>query len=174
MFFIETERLYLRQWSDDDLPIWIEMNADPEVMKFFPNILSKEESLNLADRITSKIDERGWGLWAAEIKSSAEFIGFVGLSEQSVGLSIDPFIEIGWRLKKSAWGHGYATEGARAALEFGLQKFEVIYSMTSVINIKSRAVMERIGLVEREELAFDHPRVSEEALKPHVMYSTRY
>ena len=148
------------------------MNADPDVMRYFEKPLDEAESLAFAERIRSHIEQTGWGLWALEIKGGPEFAGFVGLSRKDFGLSFMPCVEIGWRLAKETWGHGYATEAALLALSFGREKFETIYSYTSVANLPSRRVMERLGLIERPELAFDHPQVRNSELKPHVVYST--
>lgn len=169
---LEGPRVLLRQWTDRDLPRWVQMNADPEVMRYFANPLSEEQALDLATRIRSHIDEHGWGLWALEIKESGLFAGFVGLSRQDLGLAFTPCIEIGWRLSRDMWGHGYATEAAELALTFGQTRFDEIYSYTSTVNTQSQAVMRRIGLVERPDLAFDHPRVEDPTLKPHVVFAS--
>ena len=169
---VESSRVILRPWTSDDLPAWVAMNADPEVMEFFEHPLTADESLQMAERIMTRMDEQGWGLWALEIKGGAKFAGFVGLSQQDLGLPFTPCIEIGWRLARDCWGQGYASEAATLALEFGQSRFKTIYSFTAAGNVRSRKVMERIGLVERPELAFDHPRVTRQELKAHVVYST--
>ena len=170
-FELITERTILRQWKESDLPTWIALNQDPEVMRYFERPLSADESIATAQRISHRISEDGWGLWALEIKGGPEFVGFVGLSQQDLGLPFTPCVEIGWRLTKSAWGNGYATEAAKAALAFGLQRFDAIYSFTAATNLPSRKVMERIGLVERTDLAFEHPKVNRPEIKAHVVYS---
>ena len=169
---LETDRLILREWRESDLEEWVAMNASPEVMKYFPKTLTTEQSTEMFQRLQTRIELQGWGLWAVEVKDTDPFIGFIGLSEQNLGLDWMPCTEIGWRLKESAWGKGYATEGAHAALAFGLERFETIYSFTSALNEKSRKVMERIGMRARPDLAFEHPRVDDLRLKSHIVYST--
>ncbi len=170
---IETSRLLLRQWVESDLKPWAEMNADPEVMHYFPATLTPDESSQMMTRIRDRITENGWGLWAVEVKATNEFIGFIGLSNQDLGQPWTPCIEIGWRLKRSAWGQGFATEGASAALDFGKQRFDTIYSFTAASNLPSQRVMQRIGLHSRPDLGFDHPRVTRPDLIAHVVYSTQ-
>lgn len=173
---IETDRLLLRQWRAEDRQPFSEMNADPEVMKYFPALLTREQSDLLADRCQAFIEERGWGLWAVEAKAEGLFIGFVGLSIPVADLPFNPCVEIGWRLSRAAWGKGYATEAARAVLRVGFETFHLgeIVSFTSVINVKSRAVMERLGLI-RDSLTFEHPRVpSGNILREHCLYRISY
>jgi RimJ/RimL family protein N-acetyltransferase len=170
---LETNRLVLRHWRESDLETWIQMGSDSKVMEFFPATLSRAESLAMAERISDRLITQKFGLWAVEVKSGEPFIGFIGLSHQDVGLPIGSFVEIGWRLKPSSWGNGYATEGARRVLQYGFAEcdLEITYSMTSRINIPSRKVMARIGLIEQPQLAFDHPRIApESALSDHVIY----
>lgn len=167
---IETDRLLLRQWQDSDLDEWVLMNQDQKVMEFFPSTLTRDQAVQLADKIREHIEIHGWGLWAVEVKGIDPFIGFVGLSPQDLGFEWMPCVEIGWRLKHSAWGKGYATEAAQAALEFGIPRFGKIYSYTAASNTPSQKVMSKIGLVERPELAFEHPRVENPLLKPHVVF----
>lgn len=169
---LETARLLLRQWRPSDLDEWIAMGSSADVMRYFPEQLSREKAEAMFQRLHDRIENNGWGLWAVEVKGGEPFIGFIGLAEQDLGLPWMPCVEIGWRLKASAWGHGYATEGATAALAFGQERFDAVYSYTSAVNAPSRRVMERIGLSERPELAFEHPRVENAELKPHVVYST--
>ena len=168
----ETERLRLRQWTDADLPPFALLNADPQVMEYFPSRLTRAESDAMADRCRAIITERGWGLWAVESKASREFIGFVGLHVPPADLPFSPCIEIGWRLAAGFWGMGFATEAARAALAFGFGRLglDEIVSYTSVLNVRSRAVMERLGMTPCEE-TFDHPAVPEgHVLREHCLY----
>jgi RimJ/RimL family protein N-acetyltransferase len=130
------------------------------------------ESDALADRITKHMDDQGWGLWAVEVPGIADFIGFVGLSPADDALGY-PSVEVGWRLAAPYWGHGYATEGALAALTFGFHELALseIVSFTSAGNIRSRRVMEKIGMVHRPEEDFDHPRIPQASpLCRHVLY----
>lgn len=171
---LETKRLVLRHWLAEDIPAWIQMNADPEVMEFFPKLLTEDEAVAMAQRLQEKLERSDRGLWAVEVKGGERFIGFVGLSIQDLGLAFTPCTEVGWRLKRSAWGHGYATEAAREALRYGFETLdlETIYSFTAESNLRSRAVMERLGLTYREELAFAHPRIpADSPLSAHVTYS---
>lgn len=168
---IETERVRLRSWRPADRAPFAALNADPQVMAYFPHQLTSAESDALADRCEAQIRERGWGFWAAELKASGAFIGFVGLNVPSAPLPFAPCVEIGWRLASRYWGHGLATEAARAALQmgFGPLGFPEIVSFTAVTNQRSRAVMERLGM--RESGYFEHPGLpASHALRGHVLY----
>lgn len=170
---LETDRLLLRQWKDSDLEPFVSLNADPRVMEFFPDTLSKEYTENMVRLCRERISKRGWGFWAAELKETQEFIGFIGLEEPNNGVSFEPCMEIGWRLAYQYWGNGYATEGAMAALRFAFQALEKddIVSFTSVQNTRSEAVMKKLGM-HRSESTFEHPKVAEESgLKTHCLYT---
>ena len=171
MIEFETERLRLRQWRTADHQPFAALNADPDVMEFFPKILDRTESDTLADRIEAHISKNGWGLWAAELKADHDFIGYVGLSSPRPELPFSPAVEIGWRLSKQNWGQGFATEAARDALRVGFESLELpeIVSFTSVGNLRSRAVMERLGMTASDE--FDHPNISPgNSLRRHCLY----
>lgn len=169
---IQTERLFLRQWRTEDRKPFAAMNADPEVMRYFPAPLTHEQSDAMADRCQMFLEKRGWGLWAVEYKAERAFIGFVGLSIPVANLPFMPCVEIGWRLASSAWGKGFATEAGRAALRVAfvdLQLAEIV-SFTSVINTRSRAVMERLGMTEDKQ-TFEHPGVPlGNPLREHCLY----
>lgn len=168
---IETERLLLRRWREGDREPFAALNADPEVMEHFPARLSREESDALAARITIAMAERGFGLWAVEVRGGAPFIGFVGLSIPTFDAPFMPAVEIGWRLSRVHWGHGYAIEAARAVLDdgFGRHGLTEIVSFTVPANVRSRRVMERLGM--RQDGEFDHPRLPEgHLLRRHVLY----
>jgi ribosomal-protein-alanine N-acetyltransferase len=170
---LETPRLRLRRWSDPDREPFADLNADALVMEHFPAPLSRAESDALVDRIEAGFDERGWGLWAAEVRDSGAFIGFVGLNPATFDAPFTPAVEVGWRLARLHWGHGYATEGARAALDFGFEKLELddIVSFTVHANAGSRRVMERLGMHHDPADDFDNPNVPEGSpLRPHVLY----
>lgn len=172
---IETERLILRNWRDADLEPWIAMNQDSEVMRYFPKTLTAEESTSMYERTLTFLNAHDYGLWAVEVKNRDPFIGFVGLNHQSMALPFMPCVEIGWRLDKSAWGQGYATEGAIKILSFGLEDLYIpeIFSFTSTSNTPSIKVMERIGLHHRADLDFLHPKIEEgNPLREHVVYSS--
>lgn len=170
---LRTTRLVLRHWRRDDREPFAALNADPAVMEHFPAPLTGEESHALADRIEAGSDERGWGLWAVEVRESALFIGFVGLNPATFDAPFTPAIEVGWRLAREHWGHGYATEAARAALEFGFVDLELdeIVSFTTHANARSRRVMERLGMRRSPVDDFDNPNVPEGSpIRPHVLY----
>ncbi len=168
---IETQRLILRQWKAKDKPIFAELNADPEVMTFFPSLLTISESDSFVDRCVAMIEKEGFGLFAVELKESGAFIGFIGLCPATFESDFTPCIEIGWRLHKQYWNRGYATEGAKKVLEFAfdtLGKTE-IFSFTSLLNLPSISVMEKIGMEKVRE--FDHPKLLvDDALCRHVLY----
>jgi ribosomal-protein-alanine N-acetyltransferase len=171
MNILTTARLKLRDWRDDDLPAFAALNADPEVMEFFPNTLTTEDSNAFAGRIRARIAEYNWGLWAVEVINGPAFIGFVGLSVPKFKAHFTPCTEIGWRLARTAWGYGYATEAARAALDYGFQilGLQEILSFTSSSNTKSRHVMEKLGMTNDPADNFDHPLVGG-PLRKHVLY----
>lgn len=169
---IKTQRLLLRPWRDEDLPAFAEMNQDPRVMEFFPALLDRQQSDSLAMKIRQQIDELGWGFWAVEIPGEVSFIGFTGLHKLSNDLPFAPGVEIGWRLSRDFWGKGYASEAAHAALEIGFLQLRLleIVSFTAEQNLRSRAVMDRIGLTFRGE-KFEHPAISTgHPLRRHVLY----
>lgn len=171
---LETERLILREWRDEDLEPFAALNADPEVMRHFPAPLSREESDAGAGRIRAHFAASGYGLWAVEVKGGAPFIGFCGLSVPRWEAWFTPCVEIGWRLARSAWGFGYATEGAREAARVGFEELglDEIVSVAVVANARSRAVMDRLGMVQDGE--FDHPLIPEGSpLRRHVLYRLR-
>ncbi|MGA9407232.1 MAG: GNAT family N-acetyltransferase [Bacteroidota bacterium] len=168
---IETERLILRTWKESDILPFSAMNQDPQVMEFFPNTLTKEETLALYERITTDIKRRGFGLLAVEAKQNRDFAGFIGFDEPRFTSFFTPCIEIGWRLDKRFWNQGLATEGARACLEYGFSSlgFKEVVSFTSAINTKSIAVMKKIGMTYDGD--FEHPKVTEgHPLRRHVLY----
>jgi RimJ/RimL family protein N-acetyltransferase len=170
---LSTSRLLLRPWRDDDLPAFAALNADPRVMEFFPKPLAAAESDELASRIRENCDSRGFGLWAVEISCGAPFIGYVGLNIPRFEAHFTPCIEIGWRLALEQWGNGYATEAARAAVRFGFEQLGLneIVSFTVPENIRSRRVMERLGMTHDPADDFDHPVLPPgDRLRRHVLY----
>jgi RimJ/RimL family protein N-acetyltransferase len=170
---LATQRLRLRRWRSEDLPAFAALNADPEVMRYFPETLDRAASDALAERIVAHFEQHGIGPWAVEIPGVAEFAGFVGLMVLTFEAHFTPCVEIGWRLARSAWGHGYAAEGARAALDCAFDKLRLdeVVSMTVPANLRSRAVMERLGMTRLEADDFDHPRLPKgNPLRRHVLY----
>ena len=172
LFEFNTERLRLRQWCAADREPFAVLNADPKVMEFYPAPLSRTESDTMANRCEALIAERGWGFWAVETKSENEFMGFVGLHTPAPELPFSPCVEVGWRLAAKHWGKGFATEAARGALRIGFERLGLaeIVSFTSAINLRSRAVMVKLGMREVEE-TFEHPNVPVgSALRQHCLY----
>lgn len=177
---IQTNRLILRQWREEDFKPFAQLNADPRVREFFPGLLTREESDASIKTIAEHISKKGWDLWAVELLKTGEFIGFIGLREVDFKAPFNkeaPAVEIGWRLAFNYWGQGYATEGATAALHFGFEKLSLpeIVSFTTVNNMRSRSVMEKIGMHHLDADDFDHPRLPEgHPLRRHVFYRLRY
>ena len=170
---LETDRLILRQWIPSDVPDFRKMGRCDEVMKYFPKKLSEEESDHLASKLSSLIAERGWGLWAVEEKASKRFTGFTGLHYTPDDLPFSPALEIGYRFSKDYWGKGFATEAASRVLDFAFRelKVEEIVSFTSVTNVPSQRVMERIGLINSKS-NFLHPKIPNTSpLQEHVLYT---
>ena len=149
------------------------MNADPAVMEHFPATLTREQSDALVDRIEGLFDANSFGLWAVEVKATGEFIGFTGLAPVGFEAHFTPAVEIGWRLARPAWGHGYATEAAQASLSYGFEtaKLDEIISMTATTNLRSQALMRRLGMTSDPADNFDHPRVQDnDRLRRHVLF----
>lgn len=169
---LETERLLLRQWKESDYPAFALMSADAEVMRYFPSVLTEEQSRHMADRCRGLIHQRGWGFWAVEVKTTAEFAGFIGLHVPSAELPFSPCVEVGWRLARVFWGKGFAAEGASAALDFAFHELRLreVVAFTTLSNQRSERVMQRLGMV-RDEGTFEHPGIPEgHALRQHVLY----
>jgi len=170
---LATPRLRLRRWRPTDRDPFAAMNADAQVMEHFPAALSCEESDALASAIEHHFVEHGFGLWAVEIPGVAPFAGFVGLSIPRFVAPFMPAVEVGWRLAVPYWGFGYATEGARAALTYGFDSLGLseIVSFTPPGNLRSRKVMERIGMTRDVAGDFDHPGLdAAHPLRRHVLY----
>ncbi|HWA46116.1 MAG TPA: GNAT family N-acetyltransferase [Hypericibacter adhaerens] len=173
---LKTPRLLLRPWRADDLPAFAAINADPAVMEHFPSPLDRSASDALADRIQAHFDRHGFGLWAVERPGQDDFIGFVGLAMPRFTAHFTPCFEVGWRLARAHWGRGYATEGARAALDFGFGPagLEEIVSFTVPANRRSIAVMERLGMKRDPADDFDHPAIPDgHPLRYHWLYRLR-
>ncbi len=170
---LTTERLTLRRWRDEDREPFAALNSDPEVMRFFPSPLISEQSDRLIDRFEAGFDAEGIGQWAVERREDGRFLGFTGLAAADFGAVFTPAIEVGWRFARFAWGHGYATEAGQAALRFGfdVRELETILSWTAVTNLRSIAVMERLGMRRDAADDFDHPRLAPgDPLRRHVLY----
>jgi ribosomal-protein-alanine N-acetyltransferase len=169
---LRTDRLLLRQWQERDLEPFADLNADAEVMRYFPYKLTCEQSEALATAIRRDIDKQGWGLWAVEVIGGPSFVGFVGLNEPSFDAHFTPAVEVGWRLAREHWGHGYATEAAQAAIDFGFGELELsqIVAMIGLHNRRSQRVAERLGMTRDLADDFDHPRVPAGPLRRHGLY----
>ena len=170
---LETPRLILRAWRDEDRAPFAALNADPRVMEFMATALDRAQSDAMIDRMTAHLAARGFGLWAVEVKGGPPCIGFVGLSVPHYETAFTPCVEVGWRLAAAQWGRGYATEAARAALGFGFSivGLDEIVSFTTAGNIRSRRVMERLGLRHSPADDFEHPSLpAGHPLRPHVLY----
>ena len=169
----ETPRLVMRRFMPADLDPFAAMNADPLVMEHFPSIQTREETQSFIDRIESHFDSHGFSLWALELKSTGELIGFTGLITQTFEAHFTPAVEIGWRLARHTWRQGFASEAAREALRIGFVDYGLaeIVSMTTTTNLPSQAVMRSIGMSRDPSDDFDHPRVPEGSpLRRHVLY----
>jgi len=170
---LRTERLVLRPWRDADRGPFAALNADPEVMRYFPAPLTRGESDAMVDALSENFATRGWGLWAVEVVDGPAFVGFIGLNVPGFEAVFTPCVEVGWRLAKEHWNQGYASEGARAALRYGFEVvgLDQILSWTATTNAPSQAVMQRIGMTHDPGDDFDHPRMPEgHPLRRHVLY----
>lgn len=169
---MRTRRLMLRHWREDDRKPFAAMNADPEVMEHFVAPMSPVVSDASFERIQRHLVDNGWGLWAAQVVEGPEFIGFIGLWQPTFEAHFTPAVEVGWRLVRSAWGHGYAPEGAAAALDMAFDHLALdeVVSMTTAANAKSRRVMEKLGMAHDPADDFDHPNVPDGPHQRHVLY----
>lgn len=170
---LSTARLLLRPWQASDRVPFAQLNADPQVMEFFPKLATREESDALVDRIETHFATHGYGFWALEIPGITPFAGFVGLSIPRFEMHFTPCVEVGWRLAAEYWGQGYATEAARAALAFGWNQLKLseIVAYTVPTNVRSRRVMEKLGMTYNPADDFDHPMLAEtHPLRRHVLY----
>lgn len=173
---IRTERLLLRRWRDDDRAPFAAMNADPRVAEFLPTPLSRAESDALIDRVEANFEARGFDVFCVEVPGGASCIGFVGLTAPRFEAAFTPCVEVGWRLAPEHWGRGYATEAARASLAFGFDVLglDEILSWTVPANVRSRRVMERLGMTHDPRDDFEHPSLPEgHRLRRHVLYRIR-
>ncbi len=167
---LATERLLLRRWREDDRAPFADLNADPEVMRYFPRTLTSSESDSLIERIEQGFVDNGFGLWALEVEG--RFAGYTGLNRTSFDTPMGPHVEIGWRLAKWAWGHGYATEAAQCVLQTASSAHGLsdVYSYTTRTNVRSEAVMQRLGMTRRVDFDFDHPNTPDWWGVRHIVY----
>jgi RimJ/RimL family protein N-acetyltransferase len=173
MQMLKTDRLILRRWLPSDREPFARLNADARVMEFMPWVLTREESDWLVDRIEAHFEQHGFGLWAAEVLLTSAFAGFIGLSVPHFEAHFTPCVEIGWRLAAEHWGSGFATEGARAVVRHAFDDLGLasLVSFTVPANVRSRRVMEKIGMTRDPRDDFDHPGLPVgHSLRRHVLY----
>jgi ribosomal-protein-alanine N-acetyltransferase len=169
---LQTERLLMRRWRSGDREPFAAINADERVMELMPSTLTRAESDGYIDSIEQHFEQHGFGLWALELRDGGELIGLTGLNTVAFEAHFTPAVEIGWRLAHSAWGYGYASEAACAARRFGFEQAQLpeIVSMTTELNVRSQAVMERIGMSRDRADDFVHPLARPPHLRRHVLY----
>lgn len=170
---IETDRLLLRTWKKEDARAYYQINQDPKVIACLGGPLTMEEVHAFIERVNNQMDTRGYTLWAVEEKETGTLMGFIGLGYKESEAHFTPAVEVGWRLGSQYWGKGYATEGAKASLEYGFKKcgLKEIVSLTVPANLRSIRVMEKIGLKRDMQGDFAHPRLSaDHRLSQHVLY----
>ena len=173
---LETERLRLRNWQPSDREPFAQINADPRVMEFLPKRLTREESDAMVERIESHFREKGFGLYAVELREGGRFIGYVGLHTPTFTAHFTPCVEIGWRLANDSWGRGLATEGALAVVRYAFENIglDEIVSFTVPVNLRSIRVMEKIGMTRDADGDFEHPNLPEaHPLRRHVLFHLR-
>lgn len=170
---LQTERLLLRRWRAEDLAPFAALNADPVVMEHFPSTLDRAESDELIARIERGFERDGYGFWAVEIRDTGALAGFVGISPVGEEMPFHPAVEIGWRLSREHWGAGIASEAARESARFGFEQLQLpeIVAFTAVVNLRSRRVMERLGMSRDRAADFLHPLIEPaDPLAAHVLY----
>ncbi len=170
---LHTARIVLRRWRRADREPFAALNADPEVMEHFPNPLSSVESDDFAERSSTDLERRGWGLWAAEITATGTFAGCVGLNPTTFDAPFTPAVEVGWRLARPYWGRGLATEAARGILDHAFAELDLdeIVSFTATTNLRSQRVMQKVGMHHDPVDDFDHPGLpAGHHLRRHVLY----
>jgi ribosomal-protein-alanine N-acetyltransferase len=173
VFDLRSDRLLLRRWRPEDRAPFARINRDPAVMEYFPGLLSEEESNQMVGRIEAHFERHGFGLWAAEMRESAEFIGYIGLAIPRFEAAFTPCVEIGWRLGCAHWGKGPAMEGAQAVVRHAFQVLALpaLVSFTVPANARSRRVMEKLGMTHDPADDFDHPLLGAgHPLRRHVLY----
>jgi RimJ/RimL family protein N-acetyltransferase len=172
---LRTARLLLRPWRDADVAAFVELSADPAVMEFLRPLADPAVAVAWVAQVKAHWEQRGFGQWAVEIPGEASFIGAVGLATISYEAHFTPAVEVAWRLARAYWGRGYATEAARTALDYGFETLGLaeIVAVTVPANLRSRRVMERLGMTRAPEDDFDHPNLPEGPLKRHILYRLR-
>ena len=174
-YLFQTERLGLRNWRIDDVPEMTEISADPMVMEFFPATKTPKETEDFVRRMQQDFEEKGYCYFAVDKLEDGQFIGFIGLCDQTYEAPFTPGVDIGWRIKPGEWGKGYATEGAFACLKYAFEelKLETIYSVAPEVNVKSQHIMKKIGM--RQTDTFDHPALlNNDRLRACALYEIRH
>lgn len=170
---LTTDRLILRRWTEADREPFAAMNADPEVVRYLRGKLDRTASDAFIERIEAGFERYGFGLWAVEVRRTGQFLGFTGLAWQTFPAHFTPAVEVGWRMARHAWGHGYATEAARAAIDYGFGAVGLleIVSITTRTNERSMALMRRLGMTTDPAWDFEHPLLPRgHPLRPHVLF----
>ncbi|MCP9337090.1 GNAT family N-acetyltransferase [Pseudomonas xanthomarina] len=170
---LETPRLLLRAWRDSDLDSLAELCADPLVMRYFPELLSRDDCAAAMARCRLHFARFGFGFWALELKSDERFVGLAGLSWSRLQLPFCPVVEIGWRLGHEFWGQGFAREAAEASLACGFDRLQLpeVVAYTAALNDRSQALMETLGMQRQPAGDFDHPNIAEgHPVRPQVLY----
>lgn len=170
---IETPRLALRPWRDTDFDAWAALCADPRVMEFLRPFSGREEAIERAAALKSRLDRQGFGWWALEVKGGPPFAGCLALQDVPFEAHFTPALEVGWWLASEQWGHGYATEGASALLRYAFEQLgrDEVVAFTAAVNVRSQRVMQRLGMTRDEQDDFDHPRLeADHPLRKHVLY----
>lgn len=173
MISLLSPRVLLRPWKPEDAEAFSQLNADPEVMHYFPSILNRSESNAILKKMQIHFDKHGFGFWAAEHRVTGDFLGFIGLNIPNFEAHFTPCVEIGWRLPRRYWNQGLASEGALLCLEFAFKnlKLEEVVAFTSSQNTASRRVMEKIGMHHNPKDDFEHPQLTPgHPLRAHVLY----
>ncbi|WP_261816681.1 GNAT family N-acetyltransferase [Vibrio gallicus] len=177
-FSLETELLLLRPWKATDYDSFVQMNADHEVMRYFPNPLSPLQSVEFARHLSEEISEQGWGMWVVELKATSEFVGMLGLQSRKSeeGILEHDFVEIAWRFNKAFWGQGLAPQAANRVIKFAFEelRLEAVYSFTALCNLPSQRVMQKVGMRDIKQ-PFQHPKLAPDSpLSWHCLYQITY
>jgi RimJ/RimL family protein N-acetyltransferase len=174
LYLFQSQRLGFRDWQASDLKKMAAINADPDVMEFFPKVQTEEETQQFIERMQKQFQEKGFCYFAVDKLENQELIGFIGISQQTYEADFTPCIDIGWRIDKKEWNKGYATEGAKRCLEYAFQELGLknIYAVAPKANQKSELIMKKIGMEKVKE--FEHPLLLEdERLRECVLYRTK-
>ena len=170
-YLFTSERLGFRNWNDSDIEKMSAINDDPEVMEFFPALVTRNQTSDFITRMKTMFEEKKYCYFAVDELASGNFCGFIGLCDQNFEASFTPCTDIGWRLDKKFWNKGYATEGAKRCLDYGFREINLtnVKATAPVINVKSIKVMDKIGM--KQQLFFNHPRLKGNArLESCVLY----